>query len=95
MLLCTLLLFSCGEDKDLSLKKQYPGGWYESFNTEITKALIAGQIKGCGEYKYKRHAKTKSKYLVRCTRDGETWVTYLISTRNGVTGPHTPNALLN
>lgn len=66
----------------------YPGGWIEDMNVGISRALVGKQIRGCGEYRYKESASTRSEYLVQCTRDGKNWVAYLVWTRTGaVTGP--------
>lgn len=57
---------------------EYRGPWIEEFNPQITKALIAKQIRGCGEYKYRENARHHSEYLVHCTADGKNWVAYLV-----------------
>ncbi|MBB6561985.1 hypothetical protein HNP48_004687 [Acidovorax soli] len=71
-----------------SSNSEYPGPWKDDLNVDISRAFVAKQIRGCGEYRYKESRATRTEYLVHCTRDGKNWVAYLVWTRTGaITGP--------
>ncbi|MCD4811339.1 hypothetical protein K8R14_01890 [bacterium] len=74
---------------DMSLSERYPGSWRDEFNTGISKALAKNKIRGCGEYKYRPSSKNHNEYLVRCTRDGVNWSSYIVWVGiNKVMGPY-------
>ena len=60
------------------LSERYPGPWEHGFNVGISKALVKNKIRGCGEYKYRPSSKDHNEYLVRCTRDGINWNSYIV-----------------
>jgi hypothetical protein len=71
---------------------KYESAWRTDFNLEITKALVAKDITGCGEYKYKASLEQSREYVVYCTVDGENWTAYLVWTGiNDVMGPYPPD----
>jgi hypothetical protein len=87
MLMGSLALASCGEKnteaekpiwKDLPIDQRYPGPWKEDFHVGITRALAINKIEGCGQYKYRQSSNMDNEYVVYCTRDGKTWVSYLV-----------------
>jgi len=80
---------------DLSMAEQYPGPWNESFDLEITQALAANRIGGCGQYRFRRHYQTPGEAIVECTRDGNSWQAYLVFATTGkVMGPYAPDPTL-
>ena len=50
----------------------------DSINIEISRALVAKEIRTCGEYKWALNPGTNSEYTVKCSPDGKTWYTYLV-----------------
>lgn len=78
------------------LGERYPAPWRDDFNSGITKALVAGGIRGCGEYKYRPSAIDRSEYLVYCTRDGRRWMAYIVWPNiKQVMGPYEPDSSIN
>lgn len=74
---------------------KYESTWRTDFNLDITKALAAKDIAGCGEYKYKASLEQRREYIVYCTADGENWTAYLVWTGiNEVMGPYPPDSSL-
>ena len=72
---------------EIGKKPKYPY-WSSAFHLEITQTLVKRKIRGCGEYQFKSDGRGNSKFLVRCTRDGENWVLYQVDTsKNRVSGP--------
>lgn len=75
-----------------SLGERYPAPWREDFNVDITKALVAKGITGCGEYKYRASTLDRNEYLVYCTHDGKNWTAYFVWPRiKEVMGPYAPD----
>ena len=80
----------------LSMKERYPAPWQEEFNIEISRTLVSHSIRGCGEYKYRESSRNSGEYLVRCTRDGNNWYTYIVWIYSKkVMGPYKPDPSLN
>jgi len=52
--------------------------WSDSSNIQISRTLVKNNIRGCGEFKYKKNLNYNNEYLVRCTRDGKNWRAYTI-----------------
>ena len=70
-------------------KQKYEANWHTEFHRGISQALIKGQVRGCGEYKYKENARHRSEFLVRCTLDGKNWTAYLVWPKiNKIMGPY-------
>lgn len=87
---------SCDTSSEMTLKQRYPGNWSEDFNIGISKALAENNTAGCGQYKYKESTQNSGEYLVRCTRDGENWVSYIVWDQiKKVMGPYTPDPTVN
>lgn len=83
---CALTL---GAVAETSFSERYPGPWRESANLGISKALVANNVRGCGEYKYRESSRDRGEFLVYCSRDGLSWSAYLVwANINKVTGPH-------
>ncbi|WP_197672292.1 hypothetical protein [Cupriavidus nantongensis] len=62
---------------------------------EITQALAANRIGGCGQYRFRRHYQTPGEAIVECTRDGNSWQAYLVFATTGkVMGPYAPDPTL-
>lgn len=80
---------------DIPLNVRYPGPWREDFNLNISKALGAKSVSGCGQYKFRESSRDSGEYLVYCTRDGASWVSYVVWTKTGaVLGPNSPDGSL-
>ena len=79
VLLATALISTVCNAVSLS---EYSGSWEDSFNLKIQKALVKNHVRGCGEYKYKKHNEY-DEYLVSCTRDGKKWVNYIVYPTSG------------
>ena len=61
--------------------------WNTEFNPDITRALAAKDISGCGQYRWMCDAYNEC--IVQCTRDGVTWRDYWVWPRTGgVDGPY-------
>ncbi|RDB43828.1 hypothetical protein DU490_05295 [Halomonas sp. DQ26W] len=76
--------------------RNYETEWDRSFNREVALALAANNVRGCGEFKHKRHIKGGSEYLVYCTADGERWRAYLVFAGvQRVTGPFEPHPMFD
>lgn len=74
------------------LAERYESAWRTDFHTGITQALIANNVRGCGEYKYRESRKDRGEYLVYCTRDGKMWTAYLVwASIKKVMGPYPPD----
>ena len=83
-----------------TMAQRYPGGWHTDFHVEISRALAKNNIRGCGEFKYKPSTDNVNKdigeFLVRCTADGKTWVSYLVwAGIDNVMGPYAPDRTMN
>lgn len=79
----------------ISAAERYPGPWQESFHLAITKTLAQNDIRGCGQYKYKASVKDNNEYVVYCTIDGKSWLSYTVwPSINQVQGPHAPEPSL-
>ncbi|WP_313233984.1 hypothetical protein [Delftia acidovorans] len=78
---------------DMTLQQRYPSPWRDDFNLPISKALAQNSVRGCGEFKYRPSSRDKGEFLVYCTRDGKSWVAYLVwAPIAKVTGPHQVSA---
>ena len=65
-LILLVVFFVCGSGVSFakeSLSDKYPGPWKEDFNVGISKALAKNNIRGCGQYKYRKNSKFKGEYL--------------------------------
>jgi hypothetical protein len=71
---------------------RYVNTWSREINRDIIKTLIAHNITGCGELKYKESLKDRGEYLVHCSADGENWSEYIVWVRTGkILGPYKPS----
>ena len=98
--LSLLLMLSACSREPVTMKERYPGGWRTDFHVGISRALAQNKIRDCGEFKYKPSANTPSgnigEYLVRCTRNGTTWQSYLVwAGIDNVMGPYPTNPTMN
>jgi hypothetical protein len=63
---------------------EYKGNWYSDWISEsnlgIEKSLVANNIRGCGEYRFRKNMTDNNDFLVKCTADGKNWVLYRVST---------------
>lgn len=50
----------------------------KKFHTEITESLAYREIRGCGEYSYRRHKDDDSMFLVSCYDENRTQKDYLV-----------------
>lgn len=78
-----------GAVAETSFAERYPGPWREGANLGISKALVANNIRGCGEFKYRESSRNRGEFLVYCSRDGSNWSAYFVwPSISKVTGPH-------
>lgn len=61
-------------------RADYGGEWLEDGAAfwEIAVVLGRNNVRGCGQFEYKPSSVHSNEYLVRCTRDGETWREYVV-----------------
>lgn len=105
LLFAFIPLSSCGEnntssttneEKERKFSERYTKEWSSSFNVGITRALAKNNIKGCGDYKYKRSIQNEGEYLVHCSVDGFNWTAYLVWVPiEKVMGPYKPDPETN
>jgi hypothetical protein len=75
-----------------SLAERYESTRRTDFHTAITQALVANNVRGCGEYKYRESRTDEGEYLVYCTQDGKTWTAYLVwASIKKIMGPYPPD----
>lgn len=75
-----------------SLAERYESTWRTDFHTGITQALIANNVRGCGEYQYRESRTDKGEYLVYYTQEGKTWTAYLVwASIKKILGPYPPD----
>lgn len=60
--------------------QDYIGVWHEDAPMSIIKVLSSNHVRGCGQFEYKFHKSIEGRYFVRCTRDGSSWVPYVVNT---------------
>lgn len=81
--------------KPEQISQTYPGPWLHEFNTEITRTLVAADIKACGIYRYRVSRKSKTEFLVYCSRDNKHWQAYMVWPNiRKVLGPYPPDPQL-
>lgn len=54
------------------------GTWRTDIQLDLLRALVASNVQGCGDYRWKQSPTERDEYAVQCTRDGKTWRTYLV-----------------
>ena len=82
-------LSACSNEPPPTIAERYPGTWHTSFSIPISKVLVKNKITSCGEYKYRPSSLNPGEYLVYCTRDGESWTSYIVWPNIGkASGPH-------
>jgi hypothetical protein len=68
--------------------KSHPGPWKSVANPDITAALSKNKTPACAQYRYRQRAAGLPEYVVQCTTDKKTWVTYFVwPQRDTVKGP--------
>jgi len=75
-----LLAAACGDPIDGPKAVTPPGSWAEELNIGISRAFVASKTAGCGQYRFK--ALGSNRYIVQCSRDGETWKEYWVNADN-------------
>jgi len=91
-LLAVMFLVGCREEPESSMGELYPPPWYREFSVEISKALAVNNIKGCGQYMYRKSSRQRGEFLVYCTGDGKFWTAYLVwAPIESVMGPYPPD----
>lgn len=79
-----------------SNSKRYSGHWEKEIDAGISRVLVKNGVTGCGTYKYKTSIKSKREHLVRCSRDGINWKTYVVWVgTDEVIGPRETDPLLD
>lgn len=90
--LMVLALGMCVSGKSASkpdMNAIYSSPWSSTANPEITRVLLLAGVTGCGYLEYKVSARSKTEYLVACSRTGRTWLVYEVwPAINEVTGPY-------
>lgn len=72
-----------------TMSGRYPGPWIEDFNIDITKVLMANNVRTCGQYKYRKSSRDEGEYLVYCTTNGMRWSAFTVWVPIGnVMGPN-------
>lgn len=67
----------------------YPAPWSSATKPEITRALMAAGVTGCGYLEYRVSTRSRTEYLVACSRNGQSWLVYMVwPAINEVTGPY-------
>lgn len=67
----------------------YPAPWSSAANSEITRALLSAGVTGCGYLEYKVSTRSRTEYLVACSRTGQSWLVYEVwPTISEVMGPY-------
>lgn len=61
-----------------SVDRQYPGPWRYEFNNQITRALAAADVSGCGIYRYRASRNSSREFLVHCSNDNKNWTAYMV-----------------
>ena len=96
-LLVAVMLTSraCGTTAESATKSsteaRYPAPWVDRASQPIATALMKHGATGCGQYVYRESARHDGEYLVLCSRDGKSWLAYLVWAHSGtVTGPTQP-----
>ena len=80
-------LMGCSPEPTMS--GRYPGPWIEDFNIDITKVLMANNVRTCGQYKYRKSSRDEGEYLVYCTTNGMRWSAFTVWVPIGnVMGPN-------
>jgi hypothetical protein len=76
-----------GCTKELTYAEQYPGPWQPATG-EVAVTLAKNHAQGCGEFYQKPHVSSQGEFLVACTRDGQTWMGYMVWPATGrILGP--------
>lgn len=74
------------------VSQNYEPEWDHGLNRDVALALAANNIRGCGQFKHKRHIQGGSEYIVYCTGDGHNWVAYIVfAAIQKVMGPYPPS----
>lgn len=74
------------------LADDYPGAWQSDAPGNIIRALAVNNVRGCGEFHHKASVRNSGEYLVYCTRDGQTWTSYLVWPNvDRISGPARPD----
>lgn len=74
------------------LAYDYPGAWQSDAPGDIIRALAVNDVRGCGEFHHKASVRNSGEYLVYCTRDGQTWTSYLVWPNvDRISGPARPD----
>jgi len=82
--------------EDIPLADRYPAPWRTDFDLGISRAFVANNIRDCGEYRFRSSSVNSGEYLVRCTRDGANWSSYLVWVNlERVQGPFRPDSSLD
>lgn len=63
------------------------GALTSAFNAEITRALAAADVRGCGMYRWQAVLNRRGEFRVYCTADGERYTGYRVLPGSGRVGP--------
>jgi hypothetical protein len=73
-----------------SLSERFPGPWQHDAPGAIIVTLARNKTQGCGDFEHRPSIRTPDEYLVYCSKDGKSWVPYVVRTDTGeVWGPYT------
>lgn len=71
------------------MNSTYPAPWSSTTNPEITRALMAAGVTGCGYLEHRVSTRSRTEYLVACSRTGQSWLVYAVwPAINEVMGPY-------
>jgi len=80
----------------LNIAERYPGPWVRDVHPGIARVLVKNDVRGCGEFKYRESSQNKNEFIVRCSRDGNIWQTYLVWVgADKIMGPYTPDSTMD
>lgn len=63
------------------------GALTSAFNAEVTRALAAANVRGCGTYHWQAVLNRRGEFRVYCTADGERYTGYRVLPGSGRVGP--------
>ena len=67
----------------------YPAPWSSAIKPEVTRALLAAGVTGCGYLEHRVSTRSRTEYLVACSRNGQSWLVYMVwPAINEVMGPY-------
>lgn len=72
LVMFALILKGCLDD-EAPLSARYPDPWRSQAPPEMTRAMVAAGVRGCGEFRFRYMKGGAGAALLACTRDGKEW----------------------